>query len=194
MSTLNLALLLNALVLGAVLEADLGGHRKVGVFRILRPIVLAGAIVPFYLKSFATNGSGLALEIAGLAAGAVLGLAAAALMTVYRSPQTGGLVSRAGTAYAVLWVVIAGARSAFSYGSVHWFGAQLGRWMFQHRVTADALTDALILMAVAMVLTRTAGLVSRARAIDVRTAKAAIAFPETISGARPRPQPTRHDL
>jgi hypothetical protein len=168
MSALNQALLINALVLVAVLEADLGPHRKLGVFRVLRPILLAGGIVPIYLRSLATHGAGLTLEILGVVAGVVLGLIAAALITVYRSPRTGKLVSRAGAGYAVLWVVLAGARSLFSYGSVHWFGAQLGRWMVEHRVTADALTDALILMSVAMVITRTAGLLARARAAAAR--------------------------
>ena len=62
-----------------------------------------------------------------------------------------------------LWVVVIGARTAFSYGSVHWFGPQLDSWMTQHAVTSAALTDALIFMAIAMVVTRTAGLALRAR-------------------------------
>jgi hypothetical protein len=59
--------------------------------------------------------------------------------------------------------VVVAARAAFSYGSVHWFGHQLDHWMAQHAVTGAALTDALIFMAIAMVVTRTAGLALRAR-------------------------------
>jgi hypothetical protein len=185
MSALYQALLVNALVLVAVLEADLGPHRKLGVFRVLRPILLAGGIVPIYLKSLATHGAGLTLEILGVIAGVVVGLIAAALITVYRSPRTGKLVSRAGAGYAVLWVLLAGARSLFSYGSVHWFGAQLGRWMFDHRVTAGALTDALILMAVATVITRTAGLLARARAAAARPIAAEVPSGEAVTVANP---------
>jgi hypothetical protein len=93
----------------------------------------------------------------------VLGLSAIALMGVYRSPMTHKPVSRAGFAYVALWVVVVGARAAFSYGSVHWFGPQLDRWMIQHAVTSAAITDALLFMAIAMVVTRTAGLALRAR-------------------------------
>ncbi len=37
------ALVVDAVLLGAVLEADLGGHRKIGRFRILRPLGIAVA-------------------------------------------------------------------------------------------------------------------------------------------------------
>ena len=160
--SLTEALIINALVLFAVLEADLGPHRKVGTFRVLRPLLLAGAIVPIFARNPATHGDGLTLEIAGVTAGVLGGLCASALMHVYRSPQTGGPASRAGWGYVVLWAVVTGLRSAFSYGSQHWFRADLGEWMASHHVTSDALTDALLMMAVAMTLTRTAILTGRA--------------------------------
>jgi len=157
------ALIFNAIVLLVVLEADIGKHRKVGWFRILRPFVTSGVAVAIFIKAVTTTGTGLTLELALAAAGIALGLAATALMTVYRSPQTHKPVSRAGFAYAGLWVLVIGARTAFSYGSVHWFGHQLDHWMTQHAVTTGAITDALIFMAIAMVVTRTAGLALRAR-------------------------------
>jgi hypothetical protein len=157
------ALIFNAIVLLVVLEADIGPHRKIGWFRILRPFVTSGVAVVIFMKAITTSGAGLTLELALAASGIVLGLAATALMRVYRSPRTGRPVSRAGVAYAVLWIVVIGARTAFSYGSVHWFGSQLAHWMTQHAVTTAAITDALIFMAIAMVITRTAGLALRAR-------------------------------
>src|SRR6185437_11410882 len=132
MSPVAQALLINVIVLFVVLEADIGPHRKIGWFRIARPLVLAAAIIPVYLKSFTTHGTGLYLELAGTVAGILLGLLATGLMKVYRSPKTGGPVSRADFGYAMLWIVIIGARSAFSYGSAHWFGPQLGTWMAAH--------------------------------------------------------------
>lgn len=86
-------------------------------------------------------------------------------MQVYRSPKTGRPVSRAGLGYAILWIIIIGARSAFSYGSAHWFGPQLGTWMTAHHVVSGALTDTLLLMALGMLLTRTLGLAVRAHAL-----------------------------
>ncbi|MCU1492776.1 MAG: hypothetical protein JWO62_540 [Acidimicrobiaceae bacterium] len=159
---LEQAMIINAVVLFAVLEADVGPHRKVTKFRVVRPIVVAAVIVPLYFKGLATHGTGLVLELALASAGILLGLAATVLMTVYRSPRTQKPVSRAGWAYAVLWIVVIGARASFSYGSVHWFGTQLGHWMTRHTITQDALTDALILMAIAMLLTRTLGMAIRA--------------------------------
>jgi hypothetical protein len=165
MSVVAQALLINAIVLFVVLEADIGPHRKIGWFRIARPLVLAGVIVPIYLKSLTTHGTGLYLELAGTAAGILLGLMATGLMKVSRSPKTGRPVSRADFGYAILWIIIIGARSAFSYGSAHWFGPQLGTWMAAHHVVSGAITDTLLLMALGMLLTRTLGLAVRAHAL-----------------------------
>ncbi|WP_157537273.1 hypothetical protein [Kitasatospora azatica] len=155
-------MIINGMVLIAVLEADLGPHRKIGKLRILRPLLMATAIVPLFIRSPATDGTGLALELAAVVVGLAVGLLAMTFTEVYRSPKTGGPVSRAGFAYAALWIVVVGARAAFSYGSERWFGQQLGRWMLDNQVSGNALTDALLLMAVAMMLTRTLGLAARA--------------------------------
>lgn len=162
MSTLMDAEIVNIIVLAAVLEGDLGSRRKITRFRILRPILTTASVVPLFIEKVTTHGAGLTLEVALAAAGIVLGLAATALMTVYRSPGTGRPVSRAGAGYAALWIVVVGARAAFSYGSFHWFGPQLGHWMVSSAVSASAITDALVFMAVTLVLTRTLGLAVRA--------------------------------
>jgi hypothetical protein len=157
------AVIIDAVLLAAVLEADLGGHRKITTLRILRPLGLAAGIIPLYLEAVSTHGNGLSLEIAAGVAGILLGLLATALMTVYTSPTTAKPVSRTGAAYAALWTLIIGARAAFSYGSTNWFGPQLSHWMTTHAVTGNAITDALIFMAVAMLLTRTLAMAARAR-------------------------------
>jgi hypothetical protein len=132
------------------------------------PAVLASRMRPVRLR-VARPVLGLYLELAGTAAGILLGLLATGLMTVYRSPKTGRPVSRAGFGYAILWIIIIGARSAFSYGSAHWFGPQLSTWMAAHHVVSAAITDTLLLMALAMLLTRTLGLAARARALPAAT-------------------------
>jgi hypothetical protein len=169
MSTLMTAEVINAVVLAAVLEADLGPHRTITRFRILRPILTAGAIVPLFLDRVTTHGAGLTVELAGTAAGVAAGLIALALMRVYRSGRTGRPVSAVGAGYALLWIAVVGARAVFSYGSFHWFGPQLAHWMTSSAVTAGAITDALIFMAVAMVLTRSTGLAVRAGRLPART-------------------------
>ena len=51
---------------------------------------------------------------------------------------------------------------AFSYGSAHWFTGQILAWCVQNNVAEAAIVDGLILMAIAMVLVRTASLGVRA--------------------------------
>lgn len=164
------ALLINAVVLAVVLESDLGRHRKVTKFRVLRPMVTSLLIVPFFIKGTASAGTGLVLEVSLTLAGVLLALLAMSLMTVYLSPAANRPVTRAGLAYALVWTAVIAARTLFSYGSEHWFGAQLGRWMASHQVTSDALTDSLIFMAVAMVLTRVISLAIRSRTARRRPA------------------------
>jgi len=165
LSELTQAMIVNGAVLTAVLEADLGGHRKIGRLRILRPVLLAAGVVPLFLDAPATHGHGLTLEIVAVIVGLISGLAALGLMKIYRSPSTGKPVSHAKTPYALLWITIIGARAAFSYGSAHWFPTQLTTWAVREQVSAHAITDALIFMAVAMLITRTLGLAARAHAL-----------------------------
>jgi hypothetical protein len=165
MSTLTQAEIVNVLVLFAVLQADFGRHRKVGVHRIVRPILLAGVIVPLFLQSVVTHGSGATLELVGAAAGVVGGLLALACMRVYRSGLTGKPVTAARWGYAAVWTIVIAARAAFSYGANHWFEGTLGRWLVTNHIPTAAITDGLIFMAVAMLLTRTFGLAIRARTL-----------------------------
>ena len=156
------AMIVNGVVLATVLATDLGPARKIGAARLLRPVIAAAVIIPIFIKAPDSHGNGLAVEIAGLAAGLLGGLIAAALIRVYRSPATGKPVSAAGWPYAALWAVVVGARAAFSYGAAHWFTASLVAWAIAHQVSEAALTDGLIFMAITMVIVRTAGLAVRA--------------------------------
>jgi hypothetical protein len=161
-SELTDAMIVNAVVLATVLATDLGSARKIGPMRLLRPVIAAAVIIPLFIKNPVTHGNGLTVEVAGTVAGLLVGLAAAALMGVYRSADTGRPVSRAGAPYAILWVVVVAARAAFSYGSEHWFTRPLVSWAIANQVSVAAITDGLIFMAVAMVLVRTIGLGIRA--------------------------------
>ena len=173
MSTeLTQAMIVNVAVLGSVLATDLGPARKIGRMRILRPLIVAAVIVPLFVKSPATHGMSLLLESAGVVLGILCGLATVGLMRVYRSPETGKPVSRAGTGYALLWTAVIGARAAFSYGCVHWFPNQLVHFGVSHNVTVAALTDALVFLAIAMLVTRTLGLAARAGTLAPATAAA----------------------
>jgi hypothetical protein len=148
-------LIVNIAVLFAVLEADLG-RRKISTFRILRPLLLAAGIIPLFIVHPATAGNGEILEVALAGLGALLGVVAArGLMKVNFDAVSQKYVSTAGAAYGIFWVAVIGARLLFTYGANHWYQTQLGHWMVTNGISVDALTDALIFMAVAMAVTRT---------------------------------------
>jgi len=175
MSPLTEAMIVNGLVLFASLEADLGRHRKVGAFRILRTPLTVAAVIPLFFVRPVTHGNGLLVELAGVAAGLLCGLVITTLMRVYRSPKTGKPVSAAGLPYAIVLTLIVAARAVFSVGAIHWFPAQLDLWCATHQVTGAAITDGLIFMAIVMVLTRTAGLAARANRLPSAPLAAAAA-------------------
>ena len=167
--------ILNLIVLGAVLEADLG-RRKIGWFRVLRPLLTAILICPLFLDSVPTNSHDVALQAVGIGVGVLLGLAAHLFISVGYGPVKSRrgtrdrAVSRAGSGYAAFWTVIYGGRLLFIYGTLHWFSVPLGQFMAAHQLSAAGLTDALIFMAVAMALARSALLGVRGRAAARRFA------------------------
>ncbi|MEU8976298.1 hypothetical protein AB0D11_45295 [Streptomyces monashensis] len=167
--------IVNLAVLTTVLHADLG-YKKIAWLRLARPVLLAVAVVPIFAKNIATHGNGLTLEIIGTAAGLLLGLLAAALLKVRYDDDHKAAFSTGRAPYAALWAVVIGARLLFAYASVHVFPTQLGRWMFTHRITGDALTDALIFLAIGMLVARTTALLAKgARATNAHQTHATTA-------------------
>jgi hypothetical protein len=146
------ALILTIAILFGVVSADIG-RRAITPRRLLRPLLIAAGAGAVNLTAFATSG-----------AGALLGLLAASLMHVEHDHESKTVFTQAGGGYLAVWIAAAAARLAFIYGSNHWFSADLGRWMLSHHVTTGALTDGLILLALAMTTFRTLSLVVRSRA------------------------------
>ncbi|MEU6763246.1 hypothetical protein ABZ916_12070 [Streptomyces sp. NPDC046853] len=164
MSTLQSALLINVVVLLTTLHADLG-TKAVSRARLLRPLIVAVIIVPVFVHTFFDNGIGLAVEICGLAAGVLFGLVAVSQIQVFREPD-GQVVARAGRSYAALWIGLIVARSVFSIGATYWYESELGRFFFRHGAPpqdiASIVTNGLVFMAIAALLTRSGALKVRA--------------------------------
>jgi len=188
--------LLNLMVFGVLLEADLG-RRKIGWFRVLRPMITSAAIVPLFLTSVPTTGHNVALQAAGAGVGVLLGMTAHLFVSVGPGPArdkkgklagqgtSGRPFSRAGFGYAAFWAVIFAARLMFIYGTYHWFSGPLGQFLATHQLSAAGLTNGLIFMAIAMGLARSALLGMRGRAATPRAAArtAALAAPGHPAGA-----------
>jgi hypothetical protein len=159
--------LLNLLVLGVLLEADLG-RRKIGWFRLLRPLIATAVIVPQYLTSLPTTGHNVALQVVGIGVGVLLGLACHLFVSVGFGPprrkkakldrkgRSGRPFSRAGFGYAAYWAVIFAGRLVFIYGADHWFAGSLAQFLATHQLSATGFTNALVFMAIAMAVARSA--------------------------------------
>ena len=155
LSELTEAMIVNGVVLATVLATDLGPARKIGPARLLRPgdrrrrdhsAVCYRPVTTATALSFESPASWPALG----------GLAAVALMGVYRSPETGKPVSRAG------WPTRSSGPSSSAPGrrspTVRRTGSPADRQLgIANQVSEAAITDGLIFMAVVMVLVRTAG-------------------------------------
>jgi len=182
--------ILNLIVLGVVLEADLG-RRKIGWFRVLRPVLTVIFVAPLFLDTIPTSSHDVALQAVGIAVGVLLGVAAHLFISVGYGPvksrrdtREAAAVSRAGFGYAAFWTVIFAGRLLFIYGTLHWFSAPLGDFMAAHQLSADGLTDTLIFMALAMALARSTLLGVRGRAAARRFAAEAGAPSTATSSIR----------
>jgi hypothetical protein len=165
-------LIFNLLLLAVVLESDLG-RRKISLFRVIRPLVGAAVVAPFFIAAPATSWWGLTLELGGAAAGLCLGLAAAALLPVRWDPPSRRACSYGGAGYAALWVTLSVARYGFAYSAQHFFPRPLGEFLAIHYLAPSVIADALIFLFLAMYLTRTASLILRRHITTARARHAA---------------------
>ena len=178
-SELTEALIVNGVVLATVLATDLGPARKISKIRLLRPVIAAAVIIPFFVRlaGHPRDGPGGGDRGRRRRAAVRAGRQRPDVRVPEPDNRQAGQPGRA--AVAIFWTAIIGARAAFSYGSVHWFTAPLVSWGIAHQVSVAALADGLIFMAIAMILVRTVALGVRASRLPA----------EPLSRTAPRPPP-----
>ena len=144
------------------------------------PVLAVGAAAVLFLHSVPAGGSDLALETAGVAAGAAMG-AIGGLATRLRLGADGRPLGRAGVLAASMWIGGVGARLAFAIAAGSGAGPAIARFSVAHHITGSAAwVAALVMMALADVLTRLVVIYLRGR----RLAAAPAAAARTPAGAR----------
>ena len=155
--------LLYTVLFAAILVTQLGTRHPDGK-RLLLPVVIVAGVGAKYLKAIPGGSTPHLLELAGLGAGLLFGLAATALFRVRRDPSDGRLVTVAGWPYAAVWTLALALRLGFAYGSTHWFTRSLASFSLAHHVPAATYGTAFVIMVLIMVVVRTVAVVLRGRA------------------------------
>ncbi len=168
MSPFSTALIASVTILGIILATDLG-RRRVTAMRLLRSLFAVAVVIGLFVHSLPTDGNDVSLQLAGVGVGAVCGLAAGVLLPAHRGAD-GGVYTTGGIGYALLWVVVSGSRVLFAYGTEHWFGHAIITFSIDHRLSGqDVYANAFVFMSLAMVLARSAVLLTRCRRLRAVT-------------------------
>ena len=134
----------------------------------LRALAVGAAAVMF-LHSVQGGGSDIALDLLCLSAGAALG-AIGGLATHLRPGADGRPLGRAGVLAASMWIAGVGARMVFYFATTHGAGPAIAAFSVAHHITGPgAWTAALVMMALADVLTRLAVVYLRGRRLTPST-------------------------
>ena len=120
------------------------------------PVLAVAAAAVMFLHAVPCGGSDVALDLAGVLAGAAMG-AVGGLATRLRLGTDGRPLGRAGTLAAGMWIAGVGARMVFYFAATHGAGPAIAAFSISHHITGPAAwTAALVMMALADVLTRLA--------------------------------------
>jgi hypothetical protein len=141
------------------------------------PVLAVGAAAVMFLHSVPVGGSDLALEAACMAVGAAMG-AIGGLATRLRLGADGRPLGRAGILAASMWIGGVGARLAFAVAAGNGAGPAIARFSVAHQITGSAAwVAALVMMALADVLTRLVVIYLRGRQLAADSAASTAAVP-----------------
>ena len=154
MSTMQIILFVGLAVY--IIATQVGRH-VVSPRRFLLPLLAVAAVAYSYMKSVPTAGGDFDFEFVCTLVGAGFGLLAGNLVHVERDGRSGKIVMQAGLAYAAVWAIVFGGRLAFGWAASHVWRDAVAQFSIAHAITGEAAwTAAFVLMAVAMVVARTA--------------------------------------
>ena len=144
---------------------------------LMAPVLAVGCAAVMFLHSVPAGGSDLVLEAACVAAGAAMG-AIGGLATRLRLGADGRPLGRAGVLAASMWIGGVGARLAFAIAAGNGAGPAIARFSVAHHITGSAAwVAALVLMALADVLTRLVVIYLRGRRLTAGSATSTAAVP-----------------
>jgi hypothetical protein len=144
------------------------------------PVLAVGCAAVMFLHSVPLGGNDIALELACVLAGVVMG-AIGGLTTRLRLGAGGRPLGRAGWVAASMWVGGVGARLAFAVAAGNGAGPAIARFSIAHQITGSAAwVAALVMMALADVLTRLVVIYLRGRRLAAGSAAAAALIPAGI--------------
>ena len=132
------------------------------------PVLAVAAAAVLFLHSVPLGGSDVALELACVLAGAAMGTTGGLATHLRRGPD-GRPMGRAGWLAAGMWVGGVGARLAFVVAASNGAGPAIARFSVANHITGSAAwIAALIMMALADVLTRLVIIYLRSRRLATR--------------------------
>ncbi|MER8161855.1 hypothetical protein [Streptomyces sp. NPDC094472] len=136
--------------------------RRLTAKTLLLPVALVAWAATKYLHEIPTSGNDLLLIVATTLIGLALGAGAGMLTRVYHNDD-GEVIARATATAAVLWVVGCGFRMAFQLFATQGGDEAIGRFSTDYHLDPTAWAPAILLMALAEVIARTAIVAWRAR-------------------------------
>jgi hypothetical protein len=173
--------LINALLVLLVIR-QIREH-QLDVRALAVPVLAVAAAAVMFLHVVPGGGSDIALDLACVSAGAAMG-AIGGLATRLRLGAEGRPLGRAGTLAAGMWIAGVGARMVFYFAATHDAGPAIAAFSIAHHITGSAAwTAALVMMALADVLTRLAVVWIRGRRLTATGIPALAAPVQAGAGA-----------
>ncbi len=144
------------------------------------PVLAVGAAAVLFLHSVPAGGNDIALELACVLAGAAMG-AVGGLTTRLRRDADGRPLGRAGALAASMWIGGVGARLAFAVAASNGAGPAIAHFSIAHHITGSPVwVAALVMMALADVLTRLIVIYLRGHRLAAGPAAAAARIPADV--------------